>query len=70
MNKLIEAIKNLFRPKSDLELAVIELEDAKRQRLQAATGAEHARHMVDYHTARIKRLEGYIRAHESCEKSS
>lgn len=68
MNKLIETIKNMFRPKSDLELAVSELEDAKRQRLQAATGAEYARHMVDYHTTRIKRLEGYIRAHEPCEK--
>lgn len=70
MSNIIETIKNLLRPKSDLQLAVEELEEAKRQRLQAATGAEYARHMVDYHTARIKRLEGYIRAHEPSEKSS
>ena len=64
MSSIIEAIKNIFRPKSDLEMAVAELEDAKRHRLQAHSAAEYARAMGAYHTDRIKRLESYIQAHE------
>lgn len=64
MSNIIEALKGMFRPKSDLEMAVVELEDAKRHRLQAHSAAEYARAMGEYHTARIKRLEAYIQAHE------
>ena len=62
--KTIELIRTVLRPKSDLQLAVIELEDAKRQRLQAHSAAEYARRIGEYHTDRIKRLEAYIAANE------
>lgn len=64
MSKTIDIIKNLLRPKSDLQLALEELEDAKRHRLQAHSAAEYARAMGAYHTDRIKRLEAYIQAHQ------
>lgn len=64
MSNIINAIKNLLRPKSDLQLALEELEDAKRHRLQAHSAAEYARAMGAYHTDRIKRLEAYIQAHQ------
>ena len=64
MSKTIDIIKNLLRPKSDLQLALEELEDAKRHRLQAHSAAEYARAMGSYHTDRIKRLEAYIQAHQ------
>ena len=64
MSQIFEVIKSMFRQKSDLEMAVVELEDAKRHRLQAHSAAEYARAMGAYHTDRIKRLEAYIQAHE------
>ena len=64
MSNIIEALKGMFRQKSDLEMAVVELEDAKRHRLQAHSAAEYARAMGAYHTDRIKRLEAYIQAHQ------
>lgn len=60
----LESIRSLFRPKSDLQLAVIELENAKRERLQAHSASEYARRIGEYHTDRIKRLEAYIAANE------
>ena len=64
MSQVIQVIKSMFRQKSDLEMAVVELEDAKRHRLQAHSAAEYARAMGAYHTDRIKRLEAYIQAHQ------
>lgn len=64
MSKIVDTIKNLLRPKSDLQLAVEELEDAKRHRLQAQSAMEYALRMSEYHTDRIKRLESYLLAHQ------
>jgi hypothetical protein len=57
---LVELFKNAFRPKSDLALAVAELEEAKRSRLQAQSAQEYAMSMVAYHASRIERLSNYI----------
>lgn len=62
--KTFELLRSVLRPKSDLQLAVIELEDAKRQRLQAHSATEYARRIGEYHTDRVKRLEAYIAANE------
>lgn len=57
MKKLIQR----FLEKPDaMHLAVLELADAKRERLKAQTGRDYADAMVRYHEARIKRLEEYI----------
>jgi len=57
---IIQTIRQLFGPKSDLEMAVTELENAKRERLQAQSAQEYATSMVAYHGARIERLQDYI----------
>lgn len=43
-------------PSADV-LALIELEDARRQLLAAQTALEYAASMVDYNTKRVRRLE-------------
>jgi hypothetical protein len=57
---LVEFLKNAMRPKSDLALAVAELEQAKRERLHAQSAQEYAVSMVAYHASRIERLSNYI----------
>lgn len=59
---LLSTLRGALRPKSDLALALDELESAKRQRLQAQSGQEFATAMVAYHTSRIERLRTYIEA--------
>jgi hypothetical protein len=44
------------------ELAVRELEEAKRDMLEAQSASEYAKHMVAYHVERIARLTSYIGA--------
>lgn len=53
-------IFKLFRSKTDLELAVAELEEARKQKLQALTAREYSDAMVLYHSQRIDRLETYV----------
>jgi len=45
-----------------LRLAVAELENAKRERLVAETGAEYARALAAYNASRIERLQRFIAA--------
>lgn len=57
---MIEKIKEFFRtPKAD-ELAVQELEEAKRELLRALSGQDYAKRMVEYHQDRVKRLTAYV----------
>lgn len=53
---------HLTRPPSALRLAVAELENAKRERLVAETGAEYAKALAAYNAARIERLQRFIAA--------
>ncbi len=59
MKKLIQQL--LQKPSAN-ELAVRELNEAKRELLVAQTGRDYADAMCKYHDARIKRLEGMLLA--------
>lgn len=65
--KLIAVIKRLYAPLSAEQLALRELEDAKRQLLEAQSGREYAESMCKYHEARIKRLTTYL--HKATEEA-
>ena len=49
-------INKFFRTPSDKELALRELEQAKREQLQALTALDYSKRMVEYHEDRILRL--------------
>jgi len=59
-------LPKFLRPRTPLELASRELDDAKRELLEAQTGQDYARRMVEYHSDRVKRLTAYV-ANESKE---
>ena len=54
-------IRKLYAPPSPESLALCELEEAKRQYLQAQSVREYSESMVKYHDMRIKRLTAYLR---------
>ena len=58
--KLLNYIKNVYTIPSAEQLALRELENAKRQLLEAQSGSEYADSMCKYHEARIKRLTAYL----------
>jgi hypothetical protein len=53
-------IKNMFVKASALQLAKLELEEAERERLSAQSFHDYYTNIIQYHNARIKRLENYI----------
>ena len=53
-------VKLLQKPSARV-LAQNELDDARRQLLQAQSGLDYSRSMVECHTARITRLEATLR---------
>jgi hypothetical protein len=53
-------MQSIFRTPSADELAIAELEEAKRSLLQMQTALDYSKRMVDYHADRIKRLNAYI----------
>jgi hypothetical protein len=56
----MNVIKNLFSKPSALELARVEMEEAERERLKAQSYHDYYSNIIEYHTARIKRLNNYI----------
>ena len=52
---------NPFKAPSADVLAVVELEEAKRQLLAAQSALEYAASMVDYNTNRVARLEQHVK---------
>lgn len=64
MNSVTNIIKQLWeamtRTPSAEELAMRELDQAKREHLQMLTALDYSKRMVDYHQDRIKRLTAYI----------
>jgi hypothetical protein len=52
----INWIKKFFQTPSSETLALLELEDAKRQLLVALSAQEYAEAMVKYHSDRVNRL--------------
>jgi len=58
---MIKEIIQSFRKPSAETMALKELEEAKRQLLDAQSGAEYAANMTRYHQDRIKRLSNYLK---------
>jgi len=54
---MIGAIKKLLSTPSPLELAVRELVQAQRSKLEAESACDYAYNMVEYNTHRIERLK-------------
>lgn len=53
---MIKKLTELFRVPSAEQLALRELESAKRELLNAQSAHEYAKSMVGYHSERIRRL--------------
>ena len=64
MNAAREFLAGLFRPAPPEVLAARELDDARRQLLQAQSAEEHAHSMAVYRQRRIARLERYLRGEQ------
>ena len=64
MNSVTNIIKQLWeamtRTPSAEELAMRELDQAKKDHLTMLTALDYSKRMVDYHQDRIKRLTAYI----------
>lgn len=58
--KLFQDFIQTFRPPSVEELAVRELQDARRKLLEAQSGRDYAEAMCAYHAARIERLDAQV----------
>ena len=67
-DRLTAAANAVFRVPSAEQLAVEELEQAKREHLQMLTAQDYSRKMVEYHADRIRRLTAYIAKAEAAEK--
>jgi hypothetical protein len=57
---MIDWMKNLCRPPSPQAMALRELETARREKLDAESGVDYAKSVVDYNNARIERLENFL----------
>lgn len=60
IKQLIEAIKSTFRVPSSDEIAIRELEEAKRQLLAMQSAKDYATRMVEYNMDRVRRLTAYV----------
>jgi hypothetical protein len=56
----IEWLKSVYTVPSAEQIALRELEEAKRKLLSAQTGREYADSMCKFHEAQIKRLTTYL----------
>jgi hypothetical protein len=61
---MIDKVKKLLATPSAESIALKELEDAKRQLLEAQTTREYADSMCKFREAQIKRLTAYIKGIE------
>lgn len=55
-------IKSPFSKPTPIEIATKELQEAQEKLLEAQTGLEYAKAMVEYNTNRVARLQEYIKA--------
>ena len=58
--KFINYIRRALAEPSAAEMAVKELESARKSYLEAHSAKEYAASMVTYHESRIRRLSNYI----------
>lgn len=57
---MFQKIKQLFQPRTPLEMITKELAIAHLEKLDAETAVDYAQSIVDYNTARINRLNQHI----------
>lgn len=60
INRFTVAANAVFKIPTAKQLAIIELEEAKREHLQMLTAQDYSRKMVEYHADRIRRLAAYV----------
>lgn len=60
LQRIKSLMKSIFQTPTAVELAVIELAEAKRELLSSQTALDYSKHMVNYHTDRIIRLSEYV----------
>lgn len=53
-------MKEFFKPPTAVELALRELEEAKRELLRAMSGQDYIKRIVEYNEDRVKRLTEYL----------
>jgi hypothetical protein len=58
---MLTFIKEKFRQRTPLELITWELAQARMAKLEAETGVDYAKSIVDYNNARITRLEAHLK---------
>jgi len=57
---ILNALADALRAPTAEEMAVKELEGAKRELLNMLTAQDYSKRMVEYHLDRIKRLTNYL----------
>lgn len=62
MNSMYQSLIKMFSRPSAETLALRELEEARRQLLEAQSAREYSESMCKYHDTRIKRLVSYLHA--------
>ena len=60
IKQLIETVKTAFRIPSADEIAIRELEEARRQLLAMQSAKDYATRMVEYNMDRVRRLTAYV----------
>jgi len=58
--KIKNFMTSIFKTPTAVQLAEIELAEAKRELLRSQTALDYSKHMVNYHTDRIIRLSEYV----------
>ena len=67
--KIIAIIKSLYAPPSPESIALRELEESRRELLNAYTQQEFSSRMVEFHKGKIKRLTAFLKDTMSEEQS-
>ena len=67
---MLESLAKLWRTPTARELALRELEEAKREKLSAETARDYANALVIYNTVRIERLTNYHELTPTTDKNT
>jgi hypothetical protein len=59
--KIIDTLKSVYAPPSPESIALRELEESRRELLNAHTQQEYASKMVEFHKGKIKRLTAFLK---------
>jgi len=60
IQQLVDTLKRSFRVPSADEIAIRELEEARRQLLAMQSAKDYATRMVEYNMDRVRRLTAYV----------